>query len=398
VPVTSSDPSWPAPDVDVDADVVVVALDGEIDLERCRELDDRLRHSGSRPVVDLTGVTLLSGVAIGVLVAHAQRLADEGGRLVVVTGGERNERLLRVTEADRVLDVRHTMPATAAPPIPVPPPARNGERSVDPRDQEIFDLRRKLRTQSTIARAMGVLEERYGLADPGAAFDLLRAGSQSYNLRLSRVAAAFLAAPAPRRPDVEYWFPGRLRQPAPPLTFTSQEVARSGNRATVLDAVLDATAECVDAEMVDLQTAEPPHGDLWMERYRDVPTGLLAVLDADAYRSTAPRLALRRRARVVVPDIATDPVLAGSSIQAVLMSFGSRAMHSSPLPAPVGRPIGVVSAHHTRPGRVPTEAEHRRLDTIVTEAGAWLDWHRRTVMLDALEHVHRSARSGLTKV
>jgi len=326
-----------------------------------------------------------------VLVAHAQRLAGEGGGLIVVTGGERNERLLRVTEADRVLDVRRAMPTT------VTVRAQDEERPVDGRDQQIFDLRRKLRTQSTIARALGVLQERYGLADPSAAFELLRGGSQRYNLRLSRVATAFLAASAPRGPDADYWFPGRLRQVAPPLTFASQDVARSGNRATVLDALLDAMAECVDAEMADLQTAELPHGDLWMERHRGVPTSLLSDLDADEYRSTAPRLALRRRVLVVVPDIATDPVMAGSPAQTILLSFGTRAMHSSPLPAPVGRPVGVVSAHHTRTGRTPTDVEHRRLDTIAVEAGAWLDWHRRTVMLDALEHVHRTARSCRAK-
>jgi anti-anti-sigma factor len=374
------------------SDVVVVSLDGEVDLRGCQSLDDRLRSAGSsHPVVDLTGVTLLSGVAIGVLVAHAQRLAAEGGGLIVVTGGERNERLLRVTEADRVLDVRRTMPTTVTARV------QAVERSVDQRDQQIFDLRRKLRTQSTIARALGVVQERYGLSDPDAAFDLLRTGSQRYNLRLSRVATAFLAAPAPRGPDADYWFPGRLRQLAPPLTFAGQDIARSGNHATVLDALLNAMAECVDAEMADLQTAEPPHGDLWMERHRGVPTGLLSDLDADEYRSTAPRLALRRRVRVVVSDIASDPVMAGSPIQAVLLSVGSRAMHSSPLPAPVGRPVGVVSAHHPRTGWVPTAAEHRRLDTIAVEAGAWLDWHRRTVMLDALEHVHRTARSCQVK-
>lgn len=52
-----------------------------------------------------------------------------------------------------------------------------------------------------------------------------------------------------------------------------------------------------------------------------------------------------------------------------------------------------VSTHHTRPGRVPSAGEQRLLDTVSREAGAWLDWHRRTVVLDVLEDVHRSARS-----
>jgi hypothetical protein len=37
-------------------------------------------------------------------------------------------------------------------------------------------------------------------------------------------------------------------------------------------------------------------------------------------------------------------------------------------------------------------AEAAELDRICAEAGAWLNWHQRTIVLDALEYLHRQAR------
>jgi hypothetical protein len=108
---------------------------------------------------------------------------------------------------------------------------------------------------------------------------------------------------------------------------------------------------------------------------------------------TATAAAHHRRVRLVLTDVATDPILTDPNERMVLLANGSRALQSSPLPTVSGEPVGVVTTHHARPGRTPTRAEHARLDAITTETGAWLTWHRRTVILDALEHVHASARA-----
>jgi anti-anti-sigma factor len=381
---------------DAAGDAAVVRLRGEIDVADCRALDRRLRGHTGRIVVDLTHVTLLSAAAIGVLIAHAERLADADGALLVAAGTPDIRRLLRVIQADTVLRTYDGLPqAMEASQIPAgqeSPPYR-GRRRVDLRGGADRALRRRLRTQPTVARAMGVLQERYGLANADVAFDVLRLSSQRHNLRLHLVAAVFLAAPAPERPQDEVWFPGRLRRVAPRLTFADRSVSSSGNRTAVLDAVLDAMMACLDTEIAHLLMIEIRQGALCLERHRGLTAEYLEFIDSGRAPLTVPTLAVRRRARVVIADVAADPVFTDGGERLVLLAAGSRAIQSSPLLAASGEPVGVATTGHLRRGRVPTVAEHARLDRICAEAGAWLEWHRRTVVLDALEQVHQSARS-----
>ena len=72
-----------AVDFAVVGEVAVVRLSEEMDLADCPVLDRRLRGAGLAVVVDLTEVTLMSATVLGVLIAHTERLAAEGGRLVV---------------------------------------------------------------------------------------------------------------------------------------------------------------------------------------------------------------------------------------------------------------------------------------------------------------------------
>jgi anti-anti-sigma factor len=374
---------------------VVLRLSGEVDVASCRALDHRLREAGGRTVVDLSDVAVLSAAAIGVLIAHAERLASTDGRLLVVAGTPDIRRLLRVTEAENVLETFDSVPEAVA---AIPRPRHHGRDPVvawrlDLRGGADRGLRRRLRTQPTVARALGVLQERYRLADSRTAFDLLRDSSQRYNLRLHIVAAALLAAPAPGRSRDGLWFPGRLRHAAPPLTFPGRSMAHDGNRTAVLDAVLDAVSACVDTDAADLQMTTIGERSLYLERHRGLTAELLSLIDSGESPPTVPTVAVSRRTRVVVADVAVDPVLTDPTERIVLLAGGSRAMQSSPLLMTSGEPAGAVTTHHPRPNRTPTPAEHAGLDGIVAEAGAWLEWHRRTVVLDALEQVHQAART-----
>lgn len=80
--------------------------------------------------------------------------------------------------------------------------------------------------------------------------------------------------------------------------------------------------------------------------------------------------------------------------RAVLLAAHSRSLQSTPIPGADGRPQGVFSTHHTRPGHTYSAAELDALDRIAREAGAWLDWHRATTLRGALDDLHRRARSA----
>jgi GAF domain-containing protein len=102
--------------------------------------------------------------------------------------------------------------------------------------------------------------------------------------------------------------------------------------------------------------------------------------------------AARKNERIVVDDVASSPYFDEPS-RAMVLAAHSRSVQSTPVPGPAGRPQGVFSTHHERPGHVFTGTELGALDAVAREAGAWLDWYRTTTLLDALEDLHRRARA-----
>jgi GAF domain-containing protein len=57
---------------------------------------------------------------------------------------------------------------------------------------------------------------------------------------------------------------------------------------------------------------------------------------------------MNKQARVVVADVATDPVFSGGSREMLLRS-NVRSVQSTPLISPSGEFVGMVSTHYTRP-------------------------------------------------
>ncbi|MFJ4277320.1 hypothetical protein [Streptomyces massasporeus] len=103
--------------------------------------------------------------------------------------------------------------------------------------------------------------------------------------------------------------------------------------------------------------------------------------------------AARDIAQVTVRDVETAPVFTEPARRAILAA-GSRACHSVPLTPASGLCAGMVSAHVDRPLDALTTTRTKTLDTIGGQAGRWLAWHDRTVVLDALEHLHTLGRTG----
>lgn len=252
--------------------------------------------------------------------------------------------------------------------------------------KEIRDLRGQLRTRPLVARALGMLQERYGLADEATAYELLREASQRHNLKIRALASALLAAPPPSR-SAELWFPGRIRHTPPEMSFLERP---EQGQSAFLNVLLDVVLSCMGTTVGYVQLVA--EGVLRLERHRGLTAELVDLLaDVDGEDSSC-GAALRRRARVTVQDVATDPIYAGGPAAALLAAAGTAAVQSTPLVAPTGQVTGMASTHHDVAGRVPTAGEASELDRIAGEAGRWLHWHQRTVVLDALEHLHQHAR------
>lgn len=258
---------------------------------------------------------------------------------------------------------------------------------------EIHQLRTRMKGRPLVAQAQGMLRERYALPDAETAFALLQRASQQYNVKLRTLAEAAVSVP---RPDGRstLWFPGRARQAEPPLSFEEarrRHVGR-GNRSAVLTAVLSQTLAVVGTGMGNVQTADRTEGGLRIERHTGHPAEFVDFFAYVGEEGTSCAKAAREVAQVTVQDVATDPVFAEDARSAILRA-GSRACHSVPLTTASGRCVGMVSAHFERPLRGLTRAQLKALTVAAAETGEWLAWYDRTVVLDALEHLHTLGRA-----
>lgn len=370
---------------------LLIRATGEIDIESGPVLRAAvLAVAAHAPgvVLDMTGVVVVSAAGFRAVADAAARLADNGQRLLLARCRSQVLAALRHTGATGVVEMLDTVDAAVA-------------ALTDPTGPGGSDLARvralaralpgSLQTRPVIETAVALLRRRYDLPDTHAAFALLRNSSQRHNLKLRTLAAALLTTSPPDR-DSPVWFAGRRRRPAPMVTFTAPRQEWRDSRSAFLSDVLDSALLRMATDRGNLQLVDPILGGLRLELSRGLPrefVGLFAhVQDTDV----ACAVALRSHARAVVADVAASPAYADPELRTVMRAADTRAVQSTPLLSPDGRCQGMVSTLHTIAGRIPLAGEAADLDLIGDEAGAWLLWHRRAIVLDALEHLHQSAR------
>jgi hypothetical protein len=340
---------------------LTVRVAGVVDAETSGYLRARLGElagpSDGDVVVDLHEVLELSTPGVAVLIDVAERLAGDGRRL----------RLAHATGDG----------------LPMGPAHEELRRL----RKEVRDLRGQLRTRPLVARALGILQARYGLPDEAAAHELLRDASQRHNLKMRSVASAVLAAPPPAGGDV--WFPGRVRRPAPEVVFLTRT---EQGLSAFLNALLDAALECMRTSMGSVQLVDPDQGGLRLERQRGLTEDFMDFFTHVEGDDPAGELALRRGERVVVANVAADPAYVGREAGEVLRAASVCSVQSTPIATPGGQVVGVLSTYDKTADRTPTRTEAADLDRIAAEAGTWLQWHQRTIVLDALEYLHQHAR------
>ena len=99
--------SEPLNDGTYDEAANLLTLSGEWDFaakERLQTLTARL-HASPSATIDLCGVRFMDSSVINEIFRTYKRLVGEGGMLRLVVGDERIERLLHITQVDRVMEV-----------------------------------------------------------------------------------------------------------------------------------------------------------------------------------------------------------------------------------------------------------------------------------------------------
>ncbi|RWZ76486.1 GAF domain-containing protein, partial [Streptomyces albidoflavus] len=181
--------------------------------------------------------------------------------------------------------------------------------------------------------------------------------------------------------------------PAPELNFAPWLSRSRVPRSAFAEAVLSTALRCVRSPRGLLHVADPLIGPQ-LEAHQGIPDALLDHLTRGpdgAGRGPATD-AMREGRRGALTDGLADARLTEETRQALRAAGIGHAWYA-PLRSASGESSGVITLFGPPPGPAPTETEWKALDLVVAQAGEWLDWHRRTVMLDALEQLHAQGRA-----
>ncbi|MEU0050494.1 ANTAR domain-containing protein [Streptomyces sp. NPDC006309] len=407
---SSTRPAAPAPLV-IDSSVVegpcaegalLLRMSGTLDADGAQAWSHALRghleradRAGLRPVLDMAHVQL-GGAAVLRTLSETARARTGRPELIIVRArpGVReavhlarlNGVRLYATLEEALRELGRTATGTEEPPAwrsQLTDPLRP---SYDDLYREVRALRARVRTAPVIGMAQGALMARYGLPDPGSAFRALREASQRFNVPLRVLASAVVVA---RPPDGEVWFPGRRCLPAPQPRILARGGRDPRYRRQMIDAVLREALAIGRAPAGYVRWVDPAVNALTLEAHHGCAETFLDHLErGGADTDTAARTENRP---VSVPDVATEPLLRDDFRRALLTS-GIRAVHSVPVPSPAGPCAGVITVHWPEARHRPVAGEAFAL--LAADTSAWLSWYHRSVLLDALEHLHSALTGG----
>jgi GAF domain-containing protein len=132
-------------------------------------------------------------------------------------------------------------------------------------------------------------------------------------------------------------------------------------RLVMLESALDAAIEAARADMGNVQLKR--EDGLHIVAQRGFNDAFLEFFDR--VRDTA-------GGRIVVADVAADPIFAGTEAAKVMEAAGVRAVQSTPLIAASGVVLGMLSTHYCEP-RTPDEDDLQEIDLIARRAAFWLE-------------------------
>src|SRR5262249_5631648 len=139
-----------------------------------------------------------------------------------------------------------------------------------------------------------------------------------------------------------------------------------------LEAILDTAIFITRADKGNIQLFDAGANSLVIKAQRGFSQPFLDFFRHVRAGSAACGSALHAAERLVVEDAARSAVFAGTEAREVLRAAGVRAVQSTPLVGSTGRVLGMVSTHFGTQRR-PSDAELRRLDLLVRQAGDYLE-------------------------
>lgn len=164
-------------------------------------------------------------------------------------------------------------------------------------------------------------------------------------------------------------FVARARKPRSAVPFLNTRFEPQDGRDMV-EAALEACIGATGADRGNLQLRDSGSLVIVAQRGFEQPfLDFFRRVDGDASACSS---AMEQAQRVVVADVASHPIFAGTAAEPVMASAGVRALQSTPLLAESGEVLGMVSTHYAVP-RQATDRQLRVLDEIAGRTAFWLD-------------------------
>lgn len=128
----------------------------------------------------------------------------------------------------------------------------------------------------------------------------------------------------------------------------------------------------ITGDMGNVQLVDPVHGSLRIVSQIGFHRPFLNFFDATHGGSAACGTALMRRKRVVVEDVASDPIFWRTEARSVMLTARAHAVQSTPLLKRSDKILGIISTHYKRPGR-PTGWDLGRIDKLAGYAARLIE-------------------------
>jgi DNA-binding transcriptional regulator YdaS (Cro superfamily) len=177
--------------------------------------------------------------------------------------------------------------------------------------------------------------------------------------------------------ELEQWLSGGREPPTEVFLATvdilssTPVVARARPlRTDMVESALDRALSATGARMGNVQLARSD--GLHIVAQRGFAPPFLEFFARVSHDGSACGAALKQCKRIVVADVATDPIFVGTVAGSVLKEAHVRAVQSTPLLASSGWVLGVLSTHYEE-RHTPSGDELDALDEIARRAAYWLE-------------------------
>lgn len=173
------------------------------------------------------------------------------------------------------------------------------------------------------------------------------------------------------------------------LQRISSSLIQEGNADALYDQILDAARSLMHSEMASIQMLVPERNELFLlAQHGFAPASAMFWEWVNADDTTGCGQVLRYGKAVIIPDVETWDLVAGTENLRQYHLSGIRAVVSSPLIARNGRLVGVISTHW-RDVHQPSERELRLLDVLARQAADLIERRMAEEALrQSVQHYH----------